>query len=525
MSYMPMPLPTIVVPQNSEDTLCWTPASLPVAGADFSNINLMSNVAYAQNFDFQSLPNIQCHVAGANFSNIDDIGNFAMHAHAATEQERRSAYGPGTGGVAQENSAHYHAPDDALKAMQGSQPKTRRRGGQRRNNGSWSTGALPATVGLQALSSGDATSPENLMRLYTDKDFAEQIIKDLVVEVKDKARLINWMLPELHLLALSAIASPVVQKVIEVASSKKMQEKVVAALEPHVAELSQSPEGKYVLWKLLETCRDFTDKIVQKLEAREDVDLIMNLIRPALLQLSLSPIATHVVQKAIGTADSELQKEMLAELGPHAAELWRSEAANFVLQCLIENVEPARLDDVRKILGEDWETVAKDQCGSRVCERLIEHSEPHRLLSLIAVIETKAVTLCRDQYGNHVVQHLFEHVNVPVVRSRVLKPLLSDPCTLAMHQHANYAMEKAWLHCNETDRRLMAKAFLEAKSPTLEDVAFHKIGRHVVKHLADLSEECDLRNKICGRFYESRFRLGSNEFGRDVLKSFGIPVN
>eukprot|EP00933_Yihiella_yeosuensis_P030055 TRINITY_DN2372_c0_g1_i1.p1 TRINITY_DN2372_c0_g1~~TRINITY_DN2372_c0_g1_i1.p1 ORF type:complete len:530 (+),score=137.75 TRINITY_DN2372_c0_g1_i1:109-1698(+) len=487
---------------NGENVLCWPQASVQVACTDFSNINNMSEVACAQNDSCHSLPNIegkmwhtQFLIAGTDFSS-NDTGDFAvsaqneaskvlpdiskqmwyMQSSAATEQEQQSSYDSAESAMAQEDTA-YHAPDDALDAWQGSQSKTRRRGGRRHNKGSQSAGlgpkvsfifealedhmatnpeyklpvepasaikpeqvpaALPAKVGLQVLCAGKSTSHEDPMSLVEDKDFAEKIKKDLD-DAELRTLLIKWMLQALPRLACSA-ATRVVQKAIEVADSK-LQKDIIAALEPHAVELYESPEGNYVLQKLIETC----------------------------------------------TPDS--------------------------------------LQGVRNVLeGKGWEEVAQHRYGCRALERFLEQtSKMEQLESLIAVIEARAVAMSCNKFASHVVKHVFEYV--PAMRGRVLASILPETCTLAKTKYGSWVVQKALDHCNQESKSLIARAFLDSEQEklTLEDVACDQYGSHVAKQLANLSDKT-LRSEIYGRFSQSQDRLGKDHFGRKVLEGFEIPV-
>jgi len=144
---------------------------------------------------------------------------------------------------------------------------------------------------------------------------------------------------------------------------------------------------------------------------KEHLPAAREIVRGRVLRLSKDPSGCFLVQSLLDLAEKATQKEMVAELRGHVAELVESQHGNFVLQKAVEKLPPPTVAFVLQEL-QAWGSprrLAQHKYGCRVLERLIEHFPPSEIGCFIDDILSDLDTVSKDSFGNFVVQHILEH--------------------------------------------------------------------------------------------------------------------
>jgi len=270
-------------------------------------------------------------------------------------------------------------------------------------------------------------------------------------------------------------------------------------------------------------------ELVAKLEAADSAEKksIIEWLLPAAMPLALSRCGCRLVQKALEAPSSAGRDLLVAELEPHAVELYESLHGNHVLTRMIEVMPSAALGPM---VGRLWEkgptTIARHRFGCRVWERLIEHCSAAQIGPLLDLLILDSEALCRHQYGNFVVQHLLEYGSL-LCRHGILSRLLPDLPTLAMHRTASHVIQRALDFSDEESQAAIISTLLCAASPgSLVEVASSRYGSYVVEQLATMKMQNHrgLIDEVARRLAENTSELCTTNFGKRVAEGFGLEA-
>jgi len=128
-------------------------------------------------------------------------------------------------------------------------------------------------------------------------------------------------------------------------------------------------------------------------------------LRGRVVELSLTPYGTRVVQRALESAIAAEQLEIASELRGFCVRLAKNMHGNHVLQRLCEVVPKSRLGFVCEELSPDIVGLATNEFGCRVLQRLIEHGAVHEMQ--VAIVAASGHLLW-DRFGHHVVEALLD---------------------------------------------------------------------------------------------------------------------
>jgi len=128
-------------------------------------------------------------------------------------------------------------------------------------------------------------------------------------------------------------------------------------------------------------------------------------LRGRVVELSLQPHGTRVVQRALELATAEEQLDIASELRGFCVRLAQNMHGNHVLQRLCEVMPKSRLGFMCDELVSDIAGIATNEFGCRVLQRLIEHGAAHELQHAIVAV---SANLLWDRFGHHVVEALLD---------------------------------------------------------------------------------------------------------------------
>jgi len=211
---------------------------------------------------------------------------------------------------------------------------------------------------------------------------------------------------------------------------------------------------------------------------------------PAVLQLTLSPNGTHVIQKAFEVTGGETQIKLSLCLHGRARQLLDSHHGNHVLQKMIVMMPPHAVEFIFHELSffpGGWAGVVRHRFGCRVAERLIEYCDTALAAPIVTAVVAEIDLLSKHPFANYVVQHILEYV--PAHRSRVVHALIQAGVpSLAQHKVASNVVEKAFEHGGAENQQAIAEAILSTPGAIVE-MGRGRYGSFTVRRMLEALED------------------------------------
>jgi len=239
---------------------------------------------------------------------------------------------------------------------------------------------------------------------------------------------------------------------------------------------------------------------------------------PAVLQLTLSPNGTHVIQKAFEVTGGETQIKLSHCLLGRARQLLDSHHGNHVLQKMIVVMPPHAVEFIfheLSLFPGGWAGVVRHRFGCRVAERLLEHCEAGLTAPIVAAVVADIDSLSRHPFANYVIQHILEYV--PAHRSRVVHALirLGVPF-LAQHRVASNIVEKAFEHGGAENQQAMIEAILSMNGAIVE-MGRSRYGSFTVRRMLEALHD-PLRSMALQELAVALPSLQASKHGRHIAK-------
>ncbi|WWC89804.1 uncharacterized protein L201_004730 [Kwoniella dendrophila CBS 6074] len=237
-----------------------------------------------------------------------------------------------------------------------------------------------------------------------------------------------------------------IQQKLETASLEDRQT-LFDEIMPNAYQLMTDVFGNYVTQKLFEH-GDQRQKaaLAKKMEGH-------------VLDLSMQMYGCRVVQKALEHVLVEQRKTLVAELDGHILECVRSSNANHVIQRLIVIGAPQTLPDA---FVTHVQELAKHPYGCRVIQKMFENLEENMIRTLLNEMHEYTLELMEDQFGNYVVQSVIT-VGSQADRDKVIEVIKGKVTSLARHKFASNVLEKAIVHADDEDRKLLIDELVDVK--------------------------------------------------------------
>jgi len=217
---------------------------------------------------------------------------------------------------------------------------------------------------------------------------------------------------------------------------------------------------------------------------------IITWLLPAVLQLTLSPNGTHLIQKALEVTGGEIQIELSRCLHGRARQLLDSHHGNHVLQKMIVMMPPHAVEFIFHELSffpGGWAGVVRHRFGCRVAERLIEYCDTALAAPIVTAVVAEIDLLSKHPFANYVVQHILEYV--PAHRSRVVHALIQAGVPfLAQHKVASNVVEKAFEHGGAENQQAIAEAILSTPGAIVE-MGRGRYGSFTVRRMLEALED------------------------------------
>ncbi|OCF36398.1 pumilio 2 [Kwoniella heveanensis BCC8398] len=226
------------------------------------------------------------------------------------------------------------------------------------------------------------------------------------------------------------------------------RQKLFDEIMPNAYQLMTDVFGNYVTQKMFE----LGDQLQKAALAKK--------MEGHVLQLSMQTYGCRVVQKALEHVLVVQQAKLVSELEPHVLECVRSSNANHVIQKLILLAPPQSVPDA--FVGH-VEELSKHPYGCRVLQKMFESLPDGMKRPLLEEMHKCTLPLIEDQFGNYVVQSVIVE-GLPVDRDKVINVIKGNVLRLARHKFASNVVEKAIIHANEADRKILIDELVEARA-------------------------------------------------------------
>ncbi|KAI5278636.1 hypothetical protein KEM54_004528, partial [Ascosphaera aggregata] len=166
-------------------------------------------------------------------------------------------------------------------------------------------------------------------------------------------------------------------------------EEIAINMLPEITELSSDYLGNTVVQKLFEFC---SEPVKEKMLAE---------IGPHLADIGVHKNGTWAAQKIIDVATTDAQKDIiLKSLRPHTVSLFLDQYGNYVLQCCLRFGTPHTNFIFETMLSRMWE-IAQGRFGARAIRACLEshHATKDQQRMLAAAIALHAVKLATNSNG------------------------------------------------------------------------------------------------------------------------------
>ncbi|BAF29822.1 putative pumilio homolog 7, chloroplastic [Oryza sativa Japonica Group] len=244
---------------------------------------------------------------------------------------------------------------------------------------------------------------------------------------------------------------------------------IFAGVARHAVELMVNPFGNYLMQKLLAVCDDeqrmaivltltkdpfvlvrislnvhgtrAVQKLIESLRTREEIQLVVQALRPGFLELIKDPNGNHVVQRCLQSFDANDNKPIFEAAAVHCLDIG--------MQCH----------------------------GCCVLQRCIARSGGEQREKLVAAIASNGFELAQDAYGNYVVQYVID-LKVPTANASLTKQFQGRYIHLSMQKFSSNVVEKCLKVFKEADKATIILELLAV--PHFEQLLQHPFANYVI---------------------------------------------
>mmetsp|Transcript_38720 Transcript_38720/g.111287 ORF Transcript_38720/g.111287 Transcript_38720/m.111287 type:complete len:521 (+) Transcript_38720:48-1610(+) len=252
-------------------------------------------------------------------------------------------------------------------------------------------GARPLDIAMAGL--------RGAVALLDSADMCNEALARLAPGSPDNQRILDWVSPCAHKLALAQGSCRVVQRLLEVASASGRDE-LAERLSPWTVELYESPHGNHVLTKLIEVMPSSSLRpIVERIEEKGGLAVARHQFGCRVLERLIE----HCTEKEMGRLNDSFVES--------AEPLCRHQYGNFVVQHLIEHGASHRGAEVLQRLLPTIAQLAMHRTASHVAQTALTYAgdEGQRAIAaglLGAAAPHSLLDVAASRYGSYVVEDL-----------------------------------------------------------------------------------------------------------------------
>lgn len=207
---------------------------------------------------------------------------------------------------------------------------------------------------------------------------------------------------------------------------------VFAEILEKLVELMMDPFGNYLIQKLLDRCSE--EQRLQVLKQVADNGELVN--------VALNTHGTRAVQKLIETLTSREQVQLVIDaLKPGVVSLIRDLNGNHVVQRCLQRLGPEDSQFIYDAAAQHCLDIATHRHGCCVLQRCIDYATNPQKRALIERIADHSLMLSQDPFGNYVVQYVLE-LGHPETSAMIMVNLKGHYSELATQKFSSNVVEK-----------------------------------------------------------------------------------
>jgi len=248
----------------------------------------------------------------------------------------------------------------------------------------------------------------------------------------------------------------------------------------HVTELMVDPFGNYLVQKLLDRCTDDQRlQILQRVSQGSD-----------LTNVSLNTHGTRAVQKLVETISTPEQTNLVVDaLKPGVVQLIKDLNGNHVVQRCLQRLGAADAQFIYDAACTYCVEIATHRHGCCVLQRCVDHAAGQQRDRLVREVANHALRLSQDPFGNYVVQYVLD-LGTTWACTVVMKQLAGSYCDLSTQKFSSNVVEKCLkLTGNQALEESKNRAVVElAGSPNLGRLLSDPYANYVVQSALTVSK-------------------------------------
>ncbi|KAG8048717.1 hypothetical protein GUJ93_ZPchr0009g1319 [Zizania palustris] len=244
---------------------------------------------------------------------------------------------------------------------------------------------------------------------------------------------------------------------------------IFAGVARHAVELMVNPFGNYLMQKLLALCDD---------EQRMTIVLTLTKDPFVLVRISLNVHGTRAAQKLIENLRTREEIQLVVEsLRPGFLELIKDTNGNHVVQSCLHSFNANDNKPIFEAAAVHCLDIGMQCHGCCVLQRCISRSGGEQREKLVAAIASNGFELAQDAFGNYVVQFVMD-MKIPAANASLTKQFQGRYIHLSMQKFSSNVVEKCLKVFKESDKASIILELLAV--PHFEQLLQHPFANYVI---------------------------------------------
>lgn len=296
-----------------------------------------------------------------------------------------------------------------------------------------------------------------------------------------------------------------VQRILDESDAKE-RAFIIDSLIPKAAELSVHPCANFVIQKLCEKAN------------QEQMNQLGEILYSNLNSILPAQSGSRVVQKFLEASPPQLVAPIYNLIKPSLINLSLSQNGNHIIHRVIEAL-PERAREIVQIATPNLNKLISNNFGCRIVQSMFKEYNKDALRPLINEVIRQANELSTSQYGNYIVQTVLDIGDKEDI-TKIVEVILDKFYEFSMHKLASNVTEKCIKTACQEERRKIFDVVIGKEGNFDYDRIFHlstdQYGNYVIQRIIDFGtkEQHDAIYSTAKRHYDI---FTSTVFSRHVL--------
>ena len=207
----------------------------------------------------------------------------------------------------------------------------------------------------------------------------------------------------------------------------------------------------------------------------------------------------------------EQQQMILDKIMPEVYNLSKDVFANYVIQRLLEIINPTNKKKMIKELYTKIKELTLHMYGCRVIQKAIDVGDLDDIREHLLELKDELIKCVQDQNGNHVIQKLIEKLPKGE-HSEIIKAVKNKVYQLSIHQYGCRAIQRIFEFCTEEEK----SAVLKEIYPIVNDLCIDQYGNYVIQNIVEkIKDNQIIYDSITGKIYN----YSIHKYASNVIES------